>query len=193
MVREAILELPAPPSHVFVQAGVGGLAAAVAGHLTMVYADAKPTVVVVEASRAACLYESIRQGSPVAVATGEPTIMAMLDCQEPSLVAWQVLERVADAFMVVEEEDAIEAMRVLAGPLGGDSPIVAGESGGVGLAGLLKANADPALRKTLGLQEESSVLLINTEGAIDPESYTRLVGASPAEVLAKAAPTHVQP
>jgi diaminopropionate ammonia-lyase len=189
MVRETVMNLPSLPTHVFVQAGVGGLAAAVAGHLSLVYAGAKPLVVVVEASRAACLYESVPQGRPVAVAAGEPTIMAMLDCQEPSLVAWHVLERVAEAFMVVEEEDAVEAMRVLAQPLDNDTPVVAGESGGVGLAGLLKAGGDADIRKTLGLNENSSVLLINTEGAIDPESYAQLVGASPADVLG-AARTH---
>ncbi len=183
MIREAVTDLPSAPTHVFVQAGVGGLAAAVAGHLSLAYAGEKPLIVVVEASRAACLYESVLAGRPVAVTSGEPTIMAMLDCQEPSLVAWQVLERAAEAFMVVEEEDAIEAMRVLARPLGRDPAIVAGESGGVGLAGLLRANGRPELREELGLNERSSVLLINTEGAIDPDSYAQLVGAAPADVL----------
>lgn len=183
MVREAVADLPSVPTHAFVQAGVGGLAAAVAGHLSLTYARAKPQIVVVEASRAACLYESVSAGRPVAVKSEAPTIMAMLDCQEPSLIAWQVLERAAEAFMIVEEADAIEAMRVLARPLGRDPAIVAGESGGVGLAGLLRANGSPALRETLGLNEQSSVLLINTEGAIDPEAYTQLAGASPADVL----------
>ena len=183
MVREIVTSLSAPPTHVFIQAGVGGLAAAIAGHLACEYAEAKPTIVIVQASRAACLYESVKAGRPVAVPSEEPTIMAMLDCQEPSHVAWEVLSRLADAFMIVDEDDAIDAMRVLARPVKDDPPIVAGESGAVGLAGLLRVNADRSLRDVLGLGGRSTVLLVNTEGAIDPQSYTALVGATPDEVL----------
>jgi threonine dehydratase len=68
--------------------------------------------------------------------------MAMLECYEPSLVAWRVLSRVADAFMTIDEEDAVAVMNRLARPAGNDPAIVAGESGGVGLAGLIRAAAD---------------------------------------------------
>ena len=109
MVREALRQLPEPPTHVFVQAGVGGVAAAVAGHLAIVLGDRRPTFVVVEPERAACLYETARAGHPVKIDHGEPTVMAMLECYEPSLVAWRVLSRVADAFMTVDDEDAVAA------------------------------------------------------------------------------------
>ena len=113
--------------------------------------------------------------------------MAMLECYEPSLVAWRVLSRVADAFMTVNEEDAVAAMNRLARPDGDDPAIVAGESGGVGFAALSKAAADPDLRAALGLGASSRILLINTEGATDPARYTELVGISPAEVPARRA------
>jgi diaminopropionate ammonia-lyase len=118
-----------------VQAGVGGVAAAVAGHLALVLGDGRPTFVVVEPARAACLFETARAGHPVKIDHGEPTIMAMLECYEPSRVAWRVLSRVADAFMTVDEEDAVAVMNRLARPTGDDPAIVAGESGGAGLAG----------------------------------------------------------
>ena len=98
MVREALRQLPEPPSHVFVQAGVGGIAAAVAGHLALALADHRPRFVVVEPARAACVYESARAGRPIKIEEGEPTVMAMLECYEPSLIAWRVLWRVADGF-----------------------------------------------------------------------------------------------
>jgi len=179
MVREALSALPAVPTHVFVQAGVGGLAAAAAGHLALVLGPRRPSVIVVEPQRAACLYESARAGRRVRIPAGERTLMAMLECYEPSLVAWGVLARVADAFMTVDEEDAVEAMRVLAHPRRADPAIVAGESGGVGLAGLLRAARDPDVRAALRLGHGARVLLFNTEGATDRGRYDALVGPAP--------------
>jgi diaminopropionate ammonia-lyase len=179
MVRETLRQLPGPPTHVFVQAGVGGVAAAVAGHLALVFGDQRPTFVVVEPARAACLFKTAQAGHLVKVEHGEPTIMAMLECYEPSLVAWRVLSRVADAFMTVDEEDAVAVMNRLARPAGNDPAIVAGESGGAGLAGLIRAAADPGIRASLDLDGASSVFVINTEGATDPERYTELVGMRP--------------
>jgi diaminopropionate ammonia-lyase len=176
LVREALRQLPEMPTHVFVQAGVGGVAAAVAGHLAVALADRRPKFVVVEPARAACVYESARAGRPVKIEQGEPTVMAMLECYEPSLIAWRVLSRVADGFMTVEEEDAVAAMKQLARPLGVDPAIVAGESGGAGLAGLMRALANHQAREALSLGPQSRIFLINTEGATDPKRYAELVG-----------------
>jgi diaminopropionate ammonia-lyase len=176
MVREALRQLSEAPTHVFVQAGVGGVAAAVAGHLSVALAEQRPTFIVVEPARAACVYESARVGRPVKVERGESTVMAMLECYEPSLIAWRVLSRVADGFMTVDEEDAVAAMKQLARPFGADPAIIAGESGGVGLAGLTRALADHDAREALRLGPQSRILLINTEGATDPLRYAELVG-----------------
>lgn len=189
IVREALRQLPAPPTptlptHVFIQAGVGGVAAAIAGHLALVLGDKRPVFTVVDPARAACLYESARAGHPVKVAHGEPTVMAMLECHEPSPVAWRVLARAADAFMTVDEADAIAVMNRLARPASGDPAIVAGESGGVGLAGLICAAAIPDVRARLGLDAASRVLVVNTEGATDPERYRELVGKAPSDIAA---------
>jgi diaminopropionate ammonia-lyase len=187
MVQEALRQLPEPPTHVFVQAGVGGVAAAVAGHLALVMGDRRPTFIVVDPARAACLFETARAGHPVRIEHGEPTVMAMLECYEPSLVAWRVLSRAADAFMTVDEQDAIAAMNRLARPAGNDPAIVAGESGGAGLAGFIRAAADPEIRTALRLDEASRVLAINTEGATDPQRYAALVGLRPDVVATGAA------
>jgi diaminopropionate ammonia-lyase len=182
VIGESLRQLKAPPTHVFVQAGVGGVAAAVAAHLALVLGDRRPTFVVVEPARAACMFETARAGHPVKVAHGEPTVMAMLECYEPSPVAWRVLSRVADAFMTVEDEDAVAAMRRLATPSGGDPAIVAGESGAAGCAGLLRACADDGLRHALGLGSRARALVFNTEGATDPGRYAELVGRPPEAV-----------
>jgi len=142
---------------------------------------------VVDPARAACLYESARQGRPVKIEETQPTIMAMLECYEPSPVAFRILERVADGFMTVDEDVAVTVMRRLADPLPGDPAIVAGESGGAGLAGLLTVLRDPALAGRLGIGRDARVLVVNTEGATDPELYEKIVGRSP-QAIGRALP-----
>ena len=182
LVREALEAMTETPTHVFIQCGVGGVAAAVAGHLALSLGERRPIFTVVDPARAACLFETARAGHPVTVPHGEPTVMAMLECYAPSLIAWRILSRAADAFMTVDEEEAISVMRRLARPAAGDPAIVAGESGGVGLAGLLKAATDPEIRTALSMDERSRIFLVNTEGATDPGMYEEIVGLSPAAV-----------
>lgn len=185
IVQEALAEMPEPPTHVFLQAGVGGFAAAIAGHMQVVLGDRRPHVTVVDPARAACLYESAKAGRPVKVTEGEATVMAMLECYEPSMVAFRVLERVADGFMTVGEEDAPAVMRTLARPMAGDPPVVAGESGGAGLAGAIALLRDaPETAAAIGLGPNARLLIINTEGATDAALYTQIVGAAPEVVLA---------
>jgi diaminopropionate ammonia-lyase len=103
--------------------------------------------------------------------------MAGLACGEPSILAWRILDRGADAFMTIPDTAAAEAMRLLAS-LG----VVGGESGVAGLAGLLKAARDPALRAALKLDASSRVLCYGTEGATDAEVYRGIVGREATEV-----------
>lgn len=111
--------------------------------------------------------------------------MAMLECYDPSLVAWRILSRAADAFMTVDDEDAISVMKLLANPVDGDPAVVAGESGGAGLAGLLKVASNQTSRSMTGLGQNARVFLINTEGATDPRLYEELVGVTPAQVTGR--------
>lgn len=182
LIKEALDQLAEAPTHVFIQAGVGGLAAALAGYLATRFGAARPRLVVVEPARAACLLESLRARRALRIAHGEPTIMSMLACYAPSPLAWRILTHAADAFMTVDEADALAAMRRLARPHANDPALVAGESGGVGLAGLLRAAGDARLRTALGLDARSRVLVINTEGATDPARYEALLASAPASI-----------
>jgi diaminopropionate ammonia-lyase len=175
----------APPTHVFLQAGVGGFASSIAGHLTDRLGTGKVTTVIVEPDRAACLFASAREGKLTSIAPAESTVMAMLECYTPSLNGWRMLEKTANAFMTVSEEEAKEAMRVLAFPQAGDPAIVAGESGAAGLAGLLALARDKAAGERLGLGRDSRILIVNTETATDPSSYEAIVGLHPQSVREK--------
>jgi diaminopropionate ammonia-lyase len=184
MAGEAFDVLETPPTHVFVQAGVGGVAAAVAAHAGAAYGQASPAIIVVEPERAACLFHSAKAGHLASAPHDEPTIMGMLECHEASPIAWEVLASLASGFVTLPDEAAIEAMRRLARPLSGDPAIVAGESGCAGLAGLTACLVDGAAREALGLGVQSRILLFNTEGATDPALYRHHVGATPEEILA---------
>lgn len=87
--------------------------------------------------------------------------------------------------MTVEEDEAIAVMRRLADPAGNDPAIVVGESGGVGLAGLIRAVGNPEIQQALSLDRHSRIFLVNTEGATDPGKYEEIVGLSPAAVARK--------
>lgn len=183
LADEALRQMQTTPTHVFLQAGVGGFAASIAGHLADRLGAKKPTIIIVEPDRAACVFASAKAGKLVSVAPTEPTVMAMLECYTPSLIAWRILEKAADAFMTVSEEDAKQAMRALAFPKAGDKAIVAGESGAAGLAGLLAITRDTEARAALKLDKDSRVLVINTETATDPASYEAIVGSSPERIV----------
>jgi diaminopropionate ammonia-lyase len=175
MLDEIVHQSTAPYSHVFVQGGVGGLAAVVAGHFLDRFGAGRPRIVVVEPSRANCLQLSAQANRRLAMEAGDATVMAMLECYEPSLVAWDILEKSADFYIDVDDEQAVEALRRFARPVDGDPAFKIGESGAAGLAGLLAAVADGAIRDKLELNAKSRVLLIGTEGATDPELYERLL------------------
>lgn len=185
MVEEAAQQLGGAPTHVFVQGGVGGLAAAVCGYFWERLGPARPCVVVVEPDRADCLMQSARNGKVTAVHGDLDTLMAGLACGEVSLLAWQILEAGADAFAVISDDAAIAAMRLLASPSEGDPAIVAGESAVAGLAAAIGVAQRADQRTALGLNAQSRLLFFGSERDTDPALYTRLVGRSSEDVLAQ--------
>ncbi len=175
MVHEIVAALDTPPTHVFLQGGVGGLAAAVAAGLRQHWGDASPRVVVVEPELAACLFESAKAGAVTNVAIEEETLMAGLSCGEPSPLAWQVLAEEAQDFLTIPESIVAPAMRLAGRPLGDDPSIVAGESAVAGFAAVIAGASQDGLREKLGLNDASKVLVIGSEGATDAEIYAQLM------------------
>jgi diaminopropionate ammonia-lyase len=167
-----------PPTHVFAQAGVGGLAAALCAELWMALGAGRPRFVIVEADRAACLLESARAGAPRNVAIREETVMAGLSCGEVSLLAWDILSRGAADFVTIGDEAVAPAMRLMASGAAGGAAIEAGECAVAGVVALIAACGDPALRARLGLDAASRVLLLGSEGATDPEIYRTIIAAA---------------
>ena len=184
LVAEAQAQLAAQgilkPTHIFIQGGVGALAAAAIGFYRQLFGADQPVAVVVEPDAAACLLESakIGDGKPHKVEGDLDTIMAGLACGEPSPLAWDVLWDCADAFVACPDYVAAKGMRVYSVPLKGDSFIVSGESGAVTLGALMFITEYPEfapLKDQLGLGPNSQVLLINSEGNTDPDYFRRIV------------------
>ncbi|WP_417257220.1 diaminopropionate ammonia-lyase [Celeribacter halophilus] len=187
MAAEAVDELPKPPTHVFIQTGVGGAAAAVAAHLRRRYGvDNAPRIILADPEESACWLESLRAGQPVAITGDLDTLMAGLACGEISLLAWDVLKPLAYAAVSVADSDAVAMMCRLADPLPGDPAIVAGESAVAGLAAFLALAGNSESAREVGLDVQSRVLVFGTEGDSDPEVYQNLVGKSGDAVRARA-------
>ena len=150
LMAEAVAQIPDVPTHILLQAGVGGLAGACAAHAREVWGD-EPIIVVVEPEDAPALAASVKAGGPV-VTTGGVSAMGRLDCKEPSLIALKSLARDADYFMTIsEDEGQIGALRAA------DEGFASTPSGAAGLAGLLSGAA------ALKLDATSRVLLILSE------------------------------
>ena len=175
MPEETTEQLPrdAALTHVFVQGGVGGLAASVAAWLWEKLADARPRFVVVEPQLADCLFQSARNNRATEVHITEETVMAGLSCGEVSQLAWDVLSPAADDFLTITDDLVAPAMQLLAH---GKPQVEAGESAVAGLAGCLAACVDSELKVALGLDARSCVLVLGTEGATDREIYDAMVG-----------------
>ncbi len=170
----------AKPTHVFVQAGVGALAASVVGFYSALFPEDPPLFVVVEPDKAACIYESIAAGDGKchSVKGDLDTIMAGLACGEPSPIAFDILRDNADVFVQTPDNVAARGMRILGCPLNGDPMVVSGESGAVPLGALfalLTDDIDPELKEVLKLDENSHIFMVNTEGNTDPIEFRRII------------------
>jgi diaminopropionate ammonia-lyase len=171
----------ARPTHLFVQAGVGALAAALRARFAQLWGEAAPRMIVVEPAAADACYRSAEAGRATPARGALETVMAGLSCGEVSPLAWPILAGAED-FIAIEDSWAVEAMRILASGRHGDPPFAAGETGVAGLAALLATTTSPELRRALRLGPRASVLVIGSEGPTDPEIYERLVGRSADEV-----------
>ena len=167
------------PTHLFLQAGVGSFAGAVLGFFKEVYGKDYPITCIVEPDKADCNYRSAAaDDGTIHFVTGDmDTMMAGLACGEPCTVVWPVLNAYADAFISCDDETSASGMRLLGRPEAGDPTVVSGESGavGAGLAQRIMSGEYEQLRSHLGLDENSRLLLISTEGDTDRENYRRVV------------------
>ncbi|MEL7624459.1 MAG: diaminopropionate ammonia-lyase [Clostridiales bacterium] len=176
------------PTHIFVQAGVGSIAAAVQGYFVNRYPQDPPKVIIVEAQAADCIYRGAVAGDgKYRVVDGDiQTIMAGLACGSPNILAWDILKNHSTCFLSCPDWISARGMRMLGVPLKGDPVVISGESGAVNIgaiSAIMEFEEYQELRQALGLDKNSVILTFSTEGNTDPYFYRSIVwdGKYPAQ------------
>lgn len=177
---EQLKKLDEKPTHIFIQAGVGSLAAAVQGFFADAYGEERPMTIVVEPDKADCIFKTAEanDGTLHYVKGNMDTIMAGLACGEPSTLGWEILNDYTDAFLSCPDNIAAQGMRILAAPLKGDVQVISGESGAVGVGAvseMLRRAQYTELKEQLQIKADSKILFFSTEGDTDAAHYKKVV------------------
>jgi len=181
MALEAAKQLgDVTPTHIFLQAGVGAMAGGVTGFFSNYYEGRMPKMIIAETTEADCLFRTAKadDGTLHSVGGDLDSIMAGLCCGEACTIGWEILKHHADYFFSCPDYITADGMRVLGNPLERETKVVSGESGAVttGLVyNLMTDDSLQAFREEIGLDENSVVLCISTEGDTDRESYRHIV------------------
>ena len=180
MELEELIHAPREPliDFVFLQCGVGTWASSVVAYYRNRYPKNMPMIVAVEPLNSDSLLESIRQERVSKTKGSQQTLMSGLNCGTPSPLAWKILKDGVDLFLAIQDDYAIKAMQNLYFPFRNDTQIFAGESGAAGLGGLTALVYEESLeevKKKIGLNRQSRVLIFNTEGVTDPDSFEELI------------------
>ena len=165
------------PTHVFLQAGVGAMAGGILGYLSNVFAAKEPVFTIVEPTTVACLYESAKAGDgSIRSIEGDPvTIMAGLNCGTPCGITWPTIRDRASFYCACTDEVSENAMRELARFPNEKERVVAGECGAVTYGVLKEIMKDESIKREMGIDKDSIILLISTEGDTDPKGYDRIL------------------
>ncbi len=180
VVDQLALEGYQSPTHVFLQAGVGGMAAAILGLFANIYKEKAPKAIIVEPNAANCIFTSAEfdDGEPHNVEGDLKTIMVGLACGVPNPIAWPIIRDFSEMYLTCDDAVAARGVRIFANPLKEDPKIVSGESGaaGVGAFSVIMGIDDMSeVREVLGLNKDSVVLFFNTEGDTDPVNYSEII------------------
>ncbi|MDP5323038.1 MAG: diaminopropionate ammonia-lyase [Paracoccaceae bacterium] len=175
MVNEICQTLDQAPTHVFLQGGVGGMAASITAFLRQYWSQSPIRICVVEPDLAPCLFVSAQNGTLTNFNIQKETVMAGLSCGAPSPLAWPILDAEVTDFLTIPDTVVGPTMRLLAHPLADDPAITAGESAVAGLAVAIAACHTPDLRDALALGADARILVFGSEGITDPDIYAQLM------------------
>ena len=161
-------------SHVILQAGVGGMAAAMVAGIAR-YLDYIPQIIVVEPDSAACVLESINKGKIEKISIEKESIMGGMSCGEVSLVPWEILKNSVHFCVTVSDDYISKTIKYLANKEFSNEKIIGGECSTPGIVSLAGLNNDYETRKKINLNENSNVLIFGCEGDADEELYKKLL------------------
>ena len=161
-------------SHVILQAGVGGMAAAVVAGIAR-YLNCIPQITIVEPESAACVLASIKTGKIEKISIEKESLMGGMSCGEVSLVPWQILKNSVNHCVAVSDEYISKTIKFLANCEFSNEKIIGGECSTPGIISLICLSNDSEIRKKINLSENSNVLLFGCEGDADEELYQKLL------------------
>ena len=161
-------------THVFLQAGVGGMAGAMIAGIAR-YLDNIPITIVVEPDSAACVLESIRTGKVEKIDIKRESLMGGMSCGEVSLVPWEILKHSVKHCISLPDDDIGKTMKLLGNSYFSDQQIIAGENSAPGVISLIASCEDQNVKEKLQLDQNSNVLIIGCEGDTDKEMYQKLI------------------
>ena len=163
-------------SHVILQAGVGGMAAAMVAGIAR-YLNYVPKIIIVEPESASCVLESIKNGKIKKITIKKESLMGGMSCDEVSLVPWEILKNSVDYCVTVSDDYIPKTVKSLANSKFSDEKIVGGECSTPGIVSLVGLCNDIEIRKKINLNENSNVLIFGCEGDADEELYQKLLNS----------------
>jgi len=163
-------------SHVILQAGVGGMAAAMVAGIAR-YLNHVPKIIIVEPESAACVLESIKTGKIEKISIEKESLMGGMSCGEVSLVPWQILKNSVSHCVTVSDDYISKTVKFLANCEFSDEKIIGGECSTPGIVSLVGLCNNVEIKKKINLNEDSNVLLFGCEGDADEELYQKLLNS----------------
>ncbi len=173
MIKEISNQTKHYITHVFLQAGVGGMAAGVISGIAK-YFKKIPKIIVIEPEHANCVMQSIRYGSLKKVNIKKQSIMGGMSCAEVSLVPWRILKNAVNNCVSVSDKYVPQTLTMLAKKKFSDKSIIAGECSTPGVISIISCCSDPLVKKKLEINEKSNILIIGCEGDTDKNLYNKL-------------------
>ena len=161
-------------THIILQAGVGGMAAAMIAGIAG-YLDYVPITIVVEPDSAACVLESIKTGKIEKIDIKRESLMGGMSCGEVSLIPWQIIKNSVKYCISLPDDDIGKTMKLLRNSSFSDESIIAGENSAPGIISLIASCENEKIKQKLQLNKYSNILLIGCEGDTDKEMYQKLI------------------
>ena len=161
-------------SHVILQAGVGGMAAAMVAGIAR-YLKNVPKIIVVEPESAACVLESIKTGKIEKISIKKESLMGGMSCDEVSLVPWEILKNSVNHCVTISDNYIANTVKSLANCNFSDEKIIGGECSTPGIISLISLCNDEEIKKKINLNEDSNILLFGCEGDADEQLYQKLL------------------
>ncbi len=174
MIKEISIQTNQYITHVFLQAGVGGMAAGSVAGIAR-YFKRIPKIIVVEPKEAACVLKSIEAQKMKKIKIKKESIMGGMSCNEMSLVPWNILNKSTNHCITVDDSKVSNTVAMLARSKFSNKKITGGECATPGIISLIAACNDKKIKNLLELDEKSNVLVMGCEGNADATLYNKLL------------------